>query len=297
MKPKDHLNLFVIGAPKCGTTMVHSILGQFPDVCMSLVKEPGFFDRETSYTKGIEWYERTFFGHYSGQRWSGEATPWTVYSSKARDRVLEFSPEARFIVCLRDPAARAVSMYFDQVSAGMESRSPEEALAIGSDRVRRVESDYLFTSQYAQHLAPWLEAVPIGRFLVLTEQELADANLVAMGIGKFLGVTTPSNLEDLSVNSASEPRSRSLIQTLRRLEASEGRSIRSLRRLMPDTMVRRLGQAVVKMNSRTRTQSASVSPSVAEMLRNYFADDVIKTQSLLGRDLSHWPSHPSHLGQ
>ena len=36
-------NLFVIGAPKCGTTSLHRYLDQHPRISMSAVKEPKFF--------------------------------------------------------------------------------------------------------------------------------------------------------------------------------------------------------------------------------------------------------------
>ncbi len=36
-------NLFVVGAPKSGTTALHRYLDQHPQVAMSAVKEPKFF--------------------------------------------------------------------------------------------------------------------------------------------------------------------------------------------------------------------------------------------------------------
>jgi hypothetical protein len=36
-------NLFILGAAKCGTTSLHAILGQHPDIHASTEKEPTFF--------------------------------------------------------------------------------------------------------------------------------------------------------------------------------------------------------------------------------------------------------------
>jgi hypothetical protein len=39
-------NLFIVGAPKCGTTWLYQALGQHPDVFMSAVKQPRFWSED-----------------------------------------------------------------------------------------------------------------------------------------------------------------------------------------------------------------------------------------------------------
>ena len=39
-------DLFIIGAPKCGTTSIYEYLTGHPDVFMSAVKEPNYFARD-----------------------------------------------------------------------------------------------------------------------------------------------------------------------------------------------------------------------------------------------------------
>ena len=39
-------NLFVPGAAKSGTTTLHNLLNQHPEICMSKVKEPGYWKNE-----------------------------------------------------------------------------------------------------------------------------------------------------------------------------------------------------------------------------------------------------------
>jgi len=36
-------NFFIVGAPKCGTTALHTYLGQHPDIFVSEPKEPNYF--------------------------------------------------------------------------------------------------------------------------------------------------------------------------------------------------------------------------------------------------------------
>ena len=39
-------NLFIPGAAKSGTTSLHNLLNQHPEICMSSVKEPGYWKNE-----------------------------------------------------------------------------------------------------------------------------------------------------------------------------------------------------------------------------------------------------------
>ncbi|WP_279401832.1 hypothetical protein [Piscibacillus salipiscarius] len=44
-------NLFVIGASKCGTTSLYEILKEHPNICMSNLKETGYFAKKTNHRK------------------------------------------------------------------------------------------------------------------------------------------------------------------------------------------------------------------------------------------------------
>ena len=48
MKNDNLANLFIVGASKCGTTFLHDILGQHPDIYMSKPKELFHFTSENS---------------------------------------------------------------------------------------------------------------------------------------------------------------------------------------------------------------------------------------------------------
>lgn len=80
-------NFIIIGAAKCGTTALASILDSHPDCCMSRLKEVSFFqdtidfEPNPNYEKGWEWYQKAF-SHYNGEPIVGEATP--SYADRSR---------------------------------------------------------------------------------------------------------------------------------------------------------------------------------------------------------------------
>ena len=50
MKVKDKIpNLFVIGAPKCGTTSILKYLDQHPEIFVSDIKEPHYFNKDSGH--------------------------------------------------------------------------------------------------------------------------------------------------------------------------------------------------------------------------------------------------------
>src|ERR671915_243608 len=65
-------NLVIIGAQKCGTSVLHYYLGLHPEVSMSKPKELNFFIEERNWPRGVEWYR----GHFDPEaRVRGEASP------------------------------------------------------------------------------------------------------------------------------------------------------------------------------------------------------------------------------
>ena len=53
-------NLIVIGAQKCGTSVLHYYLSLHPEVSMSRPKELNFFIEERNWPRGVDWYKAHF---------------------------------------------------------------------------------------------------------------------------------------------------------------------------------------------------------------------------------------------
>jgi len=102
----------IIGAPKCGTTILYHLLTKHPHVEPAAFKEPHYFDR--LFDKGTEWYRQCFppSRQKDGQRTiTGEATPGYLFHPHAPKRMARVIPEARLIALLRNPVDRTYSDY------------------------------------------------------------------------------------------------------------------------------------------------------------------------------------------
>lgn len=104
--------IFVAGVRKCGTTLVFDLLAGHPLICPCKVKEPHFFALSDQVVgRHFEWY-RNLFGCYRGeQRILDGSTSYFAFPG-ALGRIHERFGDAKFVVCLRDPAKRAYSAYW-----------------------------------------------------------------------------------------------------------------------------------------------------------------------------------------
>lgn len=112
-------NLFIIGAPKCGTTALVNALGQHPDIYIPPKKEPRFFDAHTFYDymedypiKSLDEYLSLYKSLESKEAiYRVDGSVFNMYSLESIQNILELSPKAKFVVILRDPLSASKSMH------------------------------------------------------------------------------------------------------------------------------------------------------------------------------------------
>ena len=111
-------NLFIIGAPKSGTTSLAAALAHHPAIFVPAVKETRYFDSNTFYDfeedyphKSPASYLALYEQAKRSARYAVDASVFNMYSMDSIDRILDFSPDAKFIMVLRDPLAASKSMF------------------------------------------------------------------------------------------------------------------------------------------------------------------------------------------
>ncbi len=102
---------------------------------MSDPKEPLFFEAE--YEKGLTYYQKTYFSHHAGEPLKGDACNRNLFVPFVPERIHATNPNAKGIVCLRDPVDRAYSHWWDHRSVGFEPLSFENAIRSNLNRLDR----------------------------------------------------------------------------------------------------------------------------------------------------------------
>jgi hypothetical protein len=196
------------------------------------------------------------------------------------------------LIALRDPVARAYSLYWNMVHEGHEALSFEDALARedGREGTREIERiggirwQYYDSGLYAKQLECWFQYFARERFLfVLTEDLQSDPEGTMDRVFSFVGLPPLESLDAAPKNTAALPRSRALQHFLR----GPNRARKLLGTLVPERWKASFAESILRANRRP----FAYPPMHAEterMLRERFASDVDRLQSLIGRDLSAW---------
>jgi hypothetical protein len=111
-------NLFILGAPKCGTTSISEWLGTHPQIFMCKRKEPHYYNKDHNYNSMLNYnhYLSLFKNAKDEHKIIAEASVWYLYSEVATKNILNDSnKDVRFIVLLRNPVQMAYSLHEQQV--------------------------------------------------------------------------------------------------------------------------------------------------------------------------------------
>jgi hypothetical protein len=209
-------DFFIIGAPKCGTTAIYNWLSENPQV-HAPVKEPSFFSQDIVSTENIpthisslEEYCGRFKGSQTGKEIIGEATPKYLYSDRALQKINMLRPDAKLIVCLRDPVDLAISFHNQKVKEGVECEPTFEAAwnrALEADNVTPLtlnheihgQINYLFWASVGRRLERLFQYFPRRQVLFVFLSDLkTDPRRSYSMVLEFLGVENDGR-KDFSV--------------------------------------------------------------------------------------------------
>jgi hypothetical protein len=118
-------NFIYIGPDKAGSSWLHDVLIEHPQVFMTPAKDLYFFDRY--FDKGVDWYA-AHFEKATGQKIVGEVCQDYLFHPAAAQRIEGVLEAPRFMVTLRDPVDRAFSSYLYMLKMGQQPGTFQEAL-------------------------------------------------------------------------------------------------------------------------------------------------------------------------
>lgn len=133
---------FLIGAAKCGTSSLARWLANSPDVCVSIPKEPLFF--EADFERGLDYYWQTYFPHWQGEPLVIDGRHRNMFLPYVPGRIASVDADASIFAILREPVGRAYSHWWELAGEPTESMSFEDAL---SDNRRRIDSGLDFSGR------------------------------------------------------------------------------------------------------------------------------------------------------
>ncbi len=259
----------IVGAQKSGTTTLHDLLGQLPQVWVSDPKELHFFDKH--HERGLPWYQEQFRPAPGQQAW-GESTPFYLYKDRARRAMTDALPSASFIAILREPISRAYSHYWfsrsknaEQIGTFAEAVEAEPARLSAKRDGQPAKGSYLDRGRYHRQLVDLAARVGRERILVHLTDDLRDDPLgVLRQTCRFLGVDE-ENVGDVQVRARNTFGDRTVNSERSGFERAEREADQFSGESYP-----------------------SIDPDLERDLRARFRDDNARLSEWLGRDLSSW---------
>jgi hypothetical protein len=305
-------NFLIIGAAKCGTTALWHYLRHHPEVYMAPTKHTRFFAFEVEEPDfrgppppmrgpaakntsvpyaitDIDAYHELFSG-VAGETAIGEASHSYLYQPSAAERIRDYSPSMKLIAVLRNPTERAFSHHRQMVRDGREPIADfARALAEEEARIRDrwwPDFHYVQIGLYYAQLKRYFDLFERDQIRVYLYEDLnTRPNSVFQDIYRFLNVDDAFVPEATArYNASGMPKSKVLHSSLQKL-----RRVRPVaQRLLPSEHYNRLLRLGSTLHNKNLVK-AKLSPELRRrVIEEYFHQDILELQDLIGRDLSFW---------
>lgn len=295
-------NLFIVGAPKCGTTSMHTYLGQHPDIFMCEPKEPYYFLTDMPHKDRFN--AKAYFALFKqakNVKYAGESSVVYLYSRTAASKIHSFCSTARIIIMLRNPIDLLYSLHHQLLHIGNEDIFDfAEALAVEPDRAagKRIPSSASFPHgllyrkivDFPPQITRYFNA--FGRDavkIIIFDDFFQDAAREYQQTLQWLGLRDDVQV-DLNIRNIAQPLPNLVIQRFLRRNAVLRLFRAAMHRLVPNSIIAAVQRAIgaATQKQRPKTMNSELRARLQEELR----PQVEQLSKLIGRDLTHWCRSP-----
>ncbi len=298
MKKNSEPTFIIIGAMKSATTSLYTYLKQHPDLFMTHIKEPMFFNNLNKHKDFVvkgrkpkkittlkEYY--SLFNDVKKETAIGEASPSYLYNKQCAALINKHLPKTKIIAIIRQPVERAYSNY---LHAKRSDREPinnfEDALNSEEKRIKNNWSPlYHYKAQgfYYKQLKRYYNLFPKEQIkIILFKDLITNPEKVTKEVFKFLRIDN-TFVADTSkkANVSGKPKGLFgwLIMKMRKYNLIPNIEFG---RILPKFMI----SIILKM---IYAKPDKISNNfVAKLTKKHYQEDIKKLETLIAKDLSHW---------
>ena len=303
--PQIKRGVYLVGAPRCGTTAFSKVLARNPQICFSKPKENHFFIRASSALSPEEmshtYLQRYFPGLNENHRAIAEGSVSYLYSPEAIKRIIELDPNGGFIVMVRNPIDMIYSYHarllftMDEDVADFETAwNLQETRRQGRQIPSRCRDPRLL--QYAEvgRLGEHVETLfrTAGRercFVIVFDDFVKDQITVYKEVLEFIDIDYDGQTKIAQKNQNRGYKSRFLQQFVMNPPRFIAKFMEKREHLGLDQFayLRAIRRRLKKIN-KVEIKREPLSESMRQKLHAAFADDIEKLGGLLNRNFEHW---------
>jgi hypothetical protein len=284
-------NLFIVGAPKCGTSAWFEYLRSHPDIffpdkeyCFFALDLPNFrfIHSEAEYS--------TLFAESGAAKVIGEASAMYLFSEAAAEAIRRYNPNSKILIFLREQEEYLPSLHnqflweFSEEIQDFETvwrlsgRRPAKTIPRTCLEPRTL--DYAAMGRFREQVERYLAAFPAEQVRVIRFRDwVSDPRATYLEILDFLGVEDDGRDEFPPVNEGMRYRSRHLVRFLYYPPEFVRKAVRLVKRIM-GLQGRAIYQKVVPILSAPGYRK-DISPELRdEIRRSYEADNRLLEERL-----------------
>lgn len=289
-------NFICLGAAKSGTTTLHDILRQHPEIYVPAFKEPHFFDIPENYKNGIDWYQKNYFKN-ANKKVIAEFTPSYFFDKEAPERIFNnLGSEVKFVVLLRHPVDRAYSHYLHSKRDEHEEFDFVESLNQEEDRLSRyienkdylsyLRNSYISQGLYGDMVERYLKYFKLENFMFIhfEKEFLLKRDKTIQRVLGFLDIDPQIKLQtDLRSNPSSIEKSK----TLKRIMKKKGWWRTIIKWLLPSIQLRQIIRNRVQRLNIKEYKAEKISEELkSKLFSSYFRDNIDKFERLTDKKMN-----------
>ena len=289
-------NFICLGAAKSGTTTLHDILRQHPEIYVPAFKEPHFFDIPENYKNGIDWYQKNYFKN-ANKKVIAEFTPSYFFDKEVPERIFNnLGSEVKFVVLLRHPVDRAYSHYLHSKRDEHEELDFVESLNQEEDRLSRyienkdylsyLRNSYISQGLYGDMVERYLKYFKLENFMFIhfEKEFLLKRDKTIQRVLGFLDIDPQIELQtDLRSNPSSKEKSK----TLKRIMKKKGWWRTIIKWLLPSIQLRQIIRNRVQRLNIKEYKAEKISEELkSKLFSTYFRDNIDKFERLTNKKMN-----------
>ena len=285
---------------KAATTSLYTYLKQHPNLFMTTIKEPMFFNnfqRKKKFkvharkTKKISTFRQYYslFDAVKNEKAIGEASPAYISNKDCPQLIHKYLPDTKIIAVLRQPVDRAYSNFLHARRSDREPISDFEVV-FNKEEERRIKNwsplyDYKSKGYYAEQLERYFNLFPKENIKVLLFEDLIKNPVkITQEIFEFLNIDScfvPDTSKKSNVSGTPKGLFGWLIMKLRYYNLIPNIQFSNF---LPGFIIQFIFNSAYK-------KASPLAPELKKRLTHtFYKEDILKLEKLIGKDLQHWLS-------
>lgn len=310
-------NIFLVGAPKSGTTSIYNYLNEHPEIYMSPIKEPHYFSkdiRRKHFSKDYNQRNKLDLNQYfsnnkmpkiqiafiedfhqytqlyrdlRGEKYYGEASTGYLFSKVAAKEIFDINPNAKIIMILRNPLERTYSHWRMDSRAGYSLSNDfyQDVIydfSLQDNKWGGKSNTYIQLGLYSEQVKRYLDYFPKENIKIFFYEELENTpEVLKKDLYNFLEIKN-INIDFKKRYNIDFKARNFIIQFLFTRYRKQNFFIKNL---LPKKLKVLLKKIFFEPSV---SRNHKIDKDIQEKIYQFFSDDIINLEKLLDINLSNW---------